>query len=111
MFFFLVPSQAPTNVKVENHGLDEFLVQWDPVPQEYINGRLLGYKVYYRITGYYYTERVVNTNNSDVTQVILPNIQIGQRYQISAAAFTSRGQGPRSSYIYSTKGVYTFKNS
>ena len=103
----LVPSRAPTNVQVENHGLNELLVKWDPIPQQYVNGRLQGYKVFYKNTRYYYNpEIIVNTSNSDITQVILPNIQTGERYQISVAGFTPRGQGPRSSYLYITKGEY-----
>ena len=103
--YFTVPSRAPTNVQVANHGLNEFLVQWDPVPLQYVNGRLLGYRVYYKDTQYYYLlEKSVNTSNPDESHVILTGIQTGQRYQISVAAFTSKGQGPRSSYLYMTKG-------
>ena len=108
--YALVPSRAPPNVQVENHGLNELLVKWDPIPQEYVNGRLLGYKVYYKNTRYYYNpEIIVNTSNSDTTQVILPNILTGERYYISVAGFTTRGQGPRSSYRYITKGEYHLK--
>jgi len=108
----LVPSRAPTNVQVENHGLNELLVKWDSIPQEFVNGRLQGYKVFYKNTRYYYNpEIIVTTNNSDITQVILPNIQTGERYQISAVGFTPRGQGPRSSYLYITKGEYHLKRA
>ncbi|KAL9953497.1 hypothetical protein ACROYT_G040920 [Oculina patagonica] len=77
-----VPSRAPTNLRVENHGLNEFLVEWDPLPLLYANGHLLGYN----------------------------GIEIGRRYQISVAAFTSKGQGPRSTYFYITKGCEGFVN-
>lgn len=88
-----------------NHGLNEFLVRWDPVPVSYVNGRLLGYKVYYKDTQYYYSlERAVNTSSPDELHVVLTGIQTGQRYQISVSAFTSKGQGPRSSYLYISKG-------
>lgn len=104
-YFFSVPSRAPTNVQVSNHGLNEFLVQWDPVPIQYVNGRLLGYTVYYKDTQYYYSlEKAVNTSDPDEPHVILTGIQTGQSYQISVAAFTSKGHGPRSSYLYITKG-------
>ena len=104
--FFLVPSRAPTNARVENYGLNELLVKWDPIPPQYANGRLLGYKVYYKRVYYYfyYPERIVIVNNTNTPSAILPNIQIGKRYQISVAACTSAGLGPRSSLIYITKG-------
>ena len=104
LLLFLVPSRAPTNVQATNHGLNEFLVQWDPVPVRSINGRLLGYRVHFKDTQYYYSQKAVNTSNPDESHVILAGIQTGKRYQISVAAFTSKGQGPRSSYIYITKG-------
>ena len=105
LLLFLVPSRAPTNVQATNHGLNEFLVQWDPVPVRYINGRLLGYRVYFKDTQNYYSqEKDVSTNNPGESHVILAGIQTGKRYQISVAAFTSKGQGPRSSYLYITKG-------
>lgn len=98
-------------MKVEDQGLNKFEVTWDPVPREYINGRLLGYKVLYKRTSNYYWERIVDTGNPDITRVVLPNMQTGERYQMSVTAYTSRGQGPRSSYIYITKGVYAPKRS
>lgn len=81
------------------------MVQWDPLLIQYVNGRLLGYTVYYKDTQYYYSlEKAVNTSDPDEPHVILTGIQTGQSYQISVAAFTSKGHGPRSSYLYITKG-------
>ncbi|XP_073248869.1 uncharacterized protein [Porites lutea] len=99
-----VPSRAPTNVRVENHGLNEFLVRWDPLAIQYANGRLLGYNVYYKSIQYYYSDSVVRVNNTDIPRAILPNVRTGERYQISVAAFTVVGTGPRSSLVYETKG-------
>ena len=103
--YISVPSRAPTNVRVENYGLNELLVKWNSIPPQYANGRLLGYNVYYKRTQYYYySDSIVSINNTNTPSAILPNIQIGERYQISVAAFTSTGLGPRSPLIYITKG-------
>ena len=105
MHFYLVPSHAPTNVRVENHGLNEFLVIWDVLPIQYANGRLLGYNVYYRSRQYYYySDTIVRVNSTNLPQAILLNVQVGERYQISVAAFTSVATGPRSPLLYVTKG-------
>ena len=110
--FHLVPSRPPTNVRVENHGLNEFLVRWDPLPIQYANGRVLGYNVYYKsLQYYYYSDTIVRVNNTDIPRVILPDVRIGERYQISVAAFTAAGTGPRSSLVYETKGKYIFSTS
>ena len=97
-----VPSRAPTNVRAQVHGLDELLVEWEAVPQEYVNGHLLGYIVFYKRNGYYYPEYSVNTSSPDVLQVLLKNLQSGEGYQVAVAAFTSKGEGPRSYRIYRT---------
>ena len=82
------------------------MVSWYPVPSQYANGRILGYNVYYKRTQYYYyySDTIVKVNNTNLAQAILPNIQTGERYQISVAAFTSVGTGPRASLVYVTKG-------
>ena len=105
--FHLVPSRAPTNVRVRNHGLNEFLVRWDPLPIQYANGRILGYNVHYKSLQYYYnSETIVRFNNTDLPQAILSNLRTGERYQFSVAAFTAVGTGPRSSLVYETKGKF-----
>ena len=74
-------------------------VQWSPLPQQYHNGRLLGYRVFFRKTANYsfpvnvVASSVVVYNSNWVT---LKNLEPGQRYEISVTAFTSKGDGPRS---------------
>ena len=102
---FAVPSRAPSNVSAASHGLNELLVKWDPLPHQYANGRLLGYKVYYKNADYYYSSEIsVHTSNAEETQVVLGGVQTGSRYKISVVAFTSKGEGPRSQDLYLTKG-------
>lgn len=103
--YFAVPSRAPSKVRAASHGFNELLVEWDPLPHQYANGRLLGYKVYYKDTDYYYwSEKSVNTSNADESQVVLGGVQTGRRYKIAVIAFTSKGEGPRSPDLYVTKG-------
>jgi len=80
-------------------------VQWNPLPQQYANGRLLGYRVYFIEYPYYsYLEEIVNTSSADVHMVILRDLKAAQRYRIRVAAFTSKGMGPLSYYWYITTG-------
>ena len=79
-------------------------VQWNPLSQQYHNGRLLGYRVFFRKTANYsfpvVGSSVVVYNSNRVT---LKNLEPGQRYEISVTAFTSKGDGPRSdSYSFIT---------
>ena len=105
----LVPSRAPTNITVENHGLNEFLVKWNPLPIQGANGRILGYNVYYKTFKqlyYSFPDNISRINNTNMPRVILPNIRTGVTYIISVAAFTSVGTGPRSYPVYKEKGKY-----
>ena len=80
-------------------------VQWDPLPQQYANGRLLGYSINVYVDDYYVNYiKTVYSNNSGVHMVIVRGLKAAQRYRISVAAFTSEGEGPQSYYGYITTG-------
>ena len=107
--FFLVPSTAPSYIRLSNLHLAEVKVQWNPLSQYYANGRLLGYRVYfreYRSYYYYYSYLTssVNTSSANGTMVILRDLKQATTYQIAVAAFTSKGEGPRSYWMSITTG-------
>ena len=107
--FLLVPSTAPSYIRLSNLHLAEVKVQWNPLSQYYANGRLLGYGVYfreYRSYYYYYSYLTssVNTSSANVTMVILRDLKQATTYQIAVAAFTSKGEGPRSYWMSITTG-------
>lgn len=106
-YLMLVPSRAPSNVIFTNVGSTEVTVNWDPLPGQYVNGRLLGYKVYFQETASYsvsYKNSVNVTTNS--TRVTMTGLKPGQRYYTYISAFTSKGEGPRSYFYYITTGRY-----
>lgn len=79
-------------------------VQWDPLPQRYANGRILGYSIYVYENDYYVNYiKTVYSNSSGVHMAIVRGLKAAQRYRISVAAFTSKGVGPQS-YGYITTG-------
>ena len=96
LFIPLVPSRAPS-VFVTNVTSTSFIVHWNPLPQQYHNGHLLGYRVFFRKAANYPfpvdASIVVVYNSSWVT---LNYLEPGQRYEISVTAFTSKGDGPQS---------------
>ena len=102
--FVLVPSRAPSNVRVSNVRFDQVKVQWDPLPHQYINGRLLGYTIYYYEDYYSYLSKSVSTSNPYANIVILRGLKAATRYWISVAAFTSKGPGTQSYWQAITTG-------
>ena len=104
MLLFLVPSRAPSNLRLSNEQFDEVKVQWVPLPQQYINGRLLGYTVYYYEYYNSYQRKAVNTSSPYANMVTLRGLKASTRYYVAVAAFTSKGAGPQSSWQYITTG-------
>ena len=107
-FIFTVPSRAPSYIRLSNFEQTDVKVQWNPLSQYYANGRLLGYRVYFReYRSYYYYSYLtesVNTSSANVTMVILRDLKEATTYQIAVTAFTSKGEGPRSYWMSITTG-------
>lgn len=102
---FSVPSRGPSNLRLSNVQTGEVKVQWEPLPQQYANGRILGYSIYVYEYDYYVRYiKTVNSNSPGVHMVIVRGLKAAQRYRISVAAFTSKGVGPQSYYGYITTG-------
>ena len=87
-----------TNVR-----FDQVKVQWYPILHQFANGRLLGYTVYY-IEYYNWVVKSVSTSNPYANMLILRGLKAATRYELAVAAFTSKGPGPRSHWLYITTG-------
>lgn len=109
--YLSVPSRAPSNVRLLNLQAHEVKVQWDPIPPNTANGKLLGYRVYYREYNYYWSSgllQTMDTNSPDDRMLILKRLKSAQRYRIWVAAFTSKGSGSQSNGQYIITGYFTF---
>ena len=108
----LVPSSAPSYVQLSNLQFTKVKVQWNPLSQQYANGRLLGYEVQVFCSESIYHsnyEKSVNTSSANVTLVILRDLGQASRCGITVSAFTSKGKGPPSSrYSISTGNAFFF---
>ena len=111
LVFVLVPSRAPSYIRMTNLRFDQVKVQWDPLPQQFANGRLLGYTIYYHEYYYTYTKKSLKTRSPYVNMVILRGLKAATRYQIAVAAFTSKGVGTQSYWQYITTGNILCRNA
>ena len=101
---FLVPSRAPTGVRVTSIEFSSDLqVEWDPLSQNYANGKLLGYIIYYIDEWWLY--KSVNTSHYP-TQLTLKGLKSAHVYYIAVAAFTSKGVGPLSDFANAITGTF-----
>ena len=107
LYFSLAPGRAPRNITFFEVRETQFKVTWNTLPQQFHNGRLLGYRVYFRRSAYYpypFNTSGVVTSSPNVTLALITGLGPAQRYDVSVAAFTAKGEGPRSSRYYVTTG-------
>lgn len=109
-FFFLVPSKPPESVTAEKlKGAESIKVTWSPVPFGFVNGLLMGYSIKYRrlITAEKEVLRTVEeTAIAKATDhSIRLDVQTYSVYDIKVAAFTQKGMGPYSDYVFGGKYI------
>ena len=106
MFCFSVPSRGPGGVRVTSFEfVSDLLVEWDPLPAYYANGKILGYIIYY-IDNALFQLKSVNTSSHFPTQFTLKGLKPALGYYVAVAAFTSKGVGPLSNVEYATTGTF-----
>lgn len=73
----------------------EVTVHWNPLSDQYANGRLLGYRVYllFPVSPRQYNKSSVNVTNPNITWVTLTGLKPRTFYYVGVAAFTSKGVG------------------
>ena len=107
LYFSLVPGLAPNNLTFSEVRETQFKVTWNPLPQQFHNGRLLGYRVYFRRSAYFpipFNTSSLVTSSPNMTWALITGLGPAQRYDVSVAAYTSKGEGPHSSFYYVTTG-------
>ena len=86
-----MPSLPPTDITAYNTSSTSLTVKWNPVPQGYAHGIVLGYMVLYK--------REKDLNNSyinipsPVTSVELTDLNKFTTYVVKVLAFTIKGNG------------------
>ncbi|XP_066030883.1 uncharacterized protein [Pocillopora verrucosa] len=100
-----VPSKPPQSVAAERLKAAEFIkVTWSPVPFGYVGGLLMGYSIKYRriVTAEKevlpWEEETAIAKSTDL--FIFLKVQTYSIYEIKVAAFTQKGMGPYSDYVY-----------
>ncbi len=108
-FFCLVPSLPPQNIQLQNSSSTSILVQWKPIPSDYIHGILLGIKLLYQsaprdnsIVFSSRARRATEGDWSEYTNITLPpnalsyemtSLKKFTNYSVVILGFTSKGDG------------------
>ena len=97
-----MPDAAPRNVDGYNKSSESIEVTWENVIGKDRNGIITGYKVYYKAVEEFAlnkTEEVEVVNNGIAVKQVLVSLEKYISYNITVLAFTSKGDGPRSTAI------------
>ena len=87
-----MPSGVPQKVNVESKAALSLDVSWQEIPVNKRNGRITGYKVYYKKTGSQYIfEKNVGLN---ILSCKLNNLEYGY-YDVQVSGHTASGDGPK----------------
>lgn len=92
-FLSLVPSQPPHSVIIRVLSSQSMEVTWSKPPTNAINGKLLGYRVYYYSTKN--PEQVFNrtVTKADERNATLTGLRKFTSYRVRVVAFTRVGEG------------------
>ena len=90
-----VPQEPPQWIQARvniNITLNIF-VQWPAIPSHKVEGRLLGYRVFYRVGNGEFSSKTVGPDVNE-TSINIANVPVP--YEIRVAGFTNGGLGPMS---------------
>lgn len=95
---YLVPSKPPVSPNAVNlSGPHTIHVSWEPVPEGFVHGILLGYRIFYTvisIAGEDVRRPTLNTTtNETALSTTLSNLLNYAVYDIQVTAFTVKGDG------------------
>ena len=108
-FMSLVPSKPPVSLKAVNlSGPHSIPVSWEPVPEGFVHGILLGYRIFYtviNIAGEDVRKLTLNTTTNEIAlNATLTDLLNYAVYEIKVTAFTVKGDGAISHSI--TAGLF-----
>ena len=94
-FLILVPSQAPADFTVAASSSTSVLASWKLPPEKFRNGIITGFKLFYKEKG---KEGVtVTINDGEARKRNVTGLKKSKEYEFQVLAFTSVGDGPKSS--------------
>lgn len=99
--YLTVPDAPPESLKAWNLSSTSLYVQWDPIPLEYRNGKILRYKLE-MIAEEQSRKRHKVKKYTQGTSLTLWGLQKYSKYEVTVSGITRRGQGPTQSTVVQT---------
>ena len=96
--YFLAPSVGPDSVSTSQVNKTTFNISWEPLQREESHGKVTLYEVkaIFLKKGNLHKRSVIYSPsvNTSVTFVVLSDLELCSRYNVSVRAYTAEGPGP-----------------
>ena len=96
---FLVPSKAPQNFSVSANSSTSIIASWQLPPADSRNGIIKGFRLFYKRNDSVGVPTVLNIDGEGSVTRVVSNLQKYMVYDFQVLAFTSVGNGTKSSTI------------
>ncbi|XP_022810088.1 receptor-type tyrosine-protein phosphatase S-like [Stylophora pistillata] len=94
-----VPSQAPSNLTLSASSSTSITASWQLPPVYSRHGIIVGYKLFYKKKGFMGSMSVVTINDGTTFSGVITGLDKYTEYEFQVLAFTSHGDGPKSSVV------------
>ena len=94
------PSKAPTSFSVTAKSSASIEASWQLPPTDSRNGIITGFKLFYKKKGSSRPSRSLSINSGSTRTKVVTGLDKYTEYQFQVLAFTSAGDGPKSSVKY-----------
>ena len=108
---FSVPSEAPANFAGRNTSATSLAIEWRSIPQEFIHGILLGYKIFYRRTSEPNVPYQTLTVPPEELRKKLTELLKYTEYCTKVAGYTRRGDGKSTECLNITTAQESKRNA
>ena len=96
-FLILVPSKAPRGFAVTAMTSTSILASWQLTPVGSRNGNILGFKLFFKRKGSEESSTILFIDSASVLFKTVTGLDKFTEYELQVLAFTSAGDGPKSS--------------
>ena len=97
---FSVPSHSPRNITAFNTSSTSINVTWQPIPNDHVNGILLGYRVLYKKKNSPMDAFQNITVNSTYLDAEITSLEVYTEYELRIVGFTIIGDGNVSEPVF-----------
>ena len=101
-FSITVPTGAPSGFTVTASSSTSITVSWQLPPVDDRNGKITGFKLFYKKKFSSEPQTMVPVNSGSVRRMVFNGLEKYTDYEFQVLAYTSVGDGPKSSVKYKT---------